>query len=66
MKWCQLHCLGVVSGALREEPEAQSDNDVLAWRHAGDVQGFDLSRMDASSFQLESLILAQNERWRQA
>ena len=32
----------------------------------GDVQRFDVKDKLATAFQLESLILAQNERWRQA
>jgi hypothetical protein len=31
-----------------------------------DVQRFDVKDKQAIAFQLESLILAQNERWRQA
>lgn len=34
--------------------------------HRDDVQRFSVKDKHVSAFQLESLILAQNERWRQA
>ena len=43
----------------------KTEKDVLFSRDA-DVQRFDVKDSNVSCFQLESLILAQNERWRQA
>ena len=66
MTWCQLHCLGVVLVSC-EGIKAQSDNDVAGMKIPVMCRGSDVKRRSAmSAFQLESLILAQNERWRQA
>jgi hypothetical protein len=46
---------------------AQTETDPVIFRGYGtDVRRFDVKDTVARSFQLESLILAQNERWRQA
>jgi hypothetical protein len=57
------------SSALREGNDARQTMTFVPWfcREAcrGDVQGFGCQEA-LRRFQLESLILAQNERWRQA
>lgn len=57
---CQLHCLAV----FVDNEERQADVTIPAM--GSDMCRGSLSRTVARRFQLESLILAQNERWRQA
>jgi hypothetical protein len=44
----------------------KTEKDVPSSGGDADVQRFDVKDSSVSCFQLESLILAQNERWRQA
>ena len=48
------------------ETEAHTDRRLHSFSDGCDVQRFDVKDKRVSAFQLESLILAQNERWRQA
>jgi hypothetical protein len=51
---------------LFRQPKAQNrESPASLWVQA-DVQRFDVKDKHFGAFQLESLILAQNERWRQA
>ena len=60
----QLHCL--FGFAFLWKPEAQQTED-CSGREAGTICAeVRTSRTRRKTFQLESLILAQNERWRQA
>lgn len=60
---CQLHCLSVF-GIFDTKHEKQFPETLAGFR--SDVQRFDVKVSIVICFQLESLILAQNERWRQA
>ena len=69
---CQLHCLDGFRFLMK--PEAQQTDDYwICSAQAGQVQtypvmcrGSNVKDKLVTAFQLESLILAQNERWRQA
>ena len=63
----QLHCLdGFLFSNENLKHDKQRKRHVISVRSCGDVQRFDVKDKQAIAFQLESLILAQNERWRQA
>jgi hypothetical protein len=48
------------------KPEAQSNRDCICFSRQMRCAEVRTSRIRSDAFQLESLILAQNERWRQA
>jgi hypothetical protein len=62
MTWCQLRCF-VGFWFLWDR---STWTEVPGPCGLGDVQGSSVKDSIARCFQLESLILAQNERWRQA
>ena len=61
---CQLHCL---DGFLFSYENLKHNKQRLSHLNNGTMcRGSNVKDMIARSFQLESLILAQNERWRHA
>ena len=61
---CQLHCL---DGFLFSYENLKHNKQRLSHLNNGTMcRGSNVKDMLATAFQLESLILAQNERWRQA
>ena len=61
---CQLHCL---EGFLFSYENRKHEEQKLPRLNTGAMcRGSNVKDTVARSFQLESLILAQNERWRQA
>ena len=64
---CQLHCLdGFLFSYENLKHDKQRKRHMMSVMSCGDVQRFDVKDSFVRGFQLESLILAQNERWRQA
>ena len=51
---------------LFRQPKHETEMIVCIFRNTSDVRRFDVKDKHFGAFQLESLILAQNERWRQA
>ncbi len=65
MMKCQLHCLDGFRFLMKPKSTTNRRLSQLAgWDD--DVQRFNVKDTLVTAFQLESLILAQNERWRQA
>ena len=65
MMECQLHCLYGFRFLMK--PEAQTNRDGPSLSRLGTMcRGSNVKDTLVTAFQLESLILAQNERWRQA
>ena len=66
MMECQLHCLSAL-GYLWITESTQTELNVFFLSGKRMMcRGSNVKDMMVTSFQLESLILAQNERWRQA
>jgi hypothetical protein len=63
MMWCQLHCLTVFGFRWKLKHIKQRLHQPSRLMRCAEVR---TSRTVRKHFQLESLILAQNERWRQA
>ena len=61
---CQLHCLDGFRFLLK--PEAQQTENCPFQPEGTMCRGSNVKDKFFGTFQLESLILAQNERWRQA
>ena len=61
---CQLHCLTDFGSPMETEAHQTDDCPILA--DGTMCRGSNVKDSTSASFQLESLILAQNERWRQA
>lgn len=65
MMECQLHCLYGLS-VSDETLSTDRQRDPAMPAGSNMCRGSNVKDMLATAFQLESLILAQNERWRQA